>query len=47
MQEKKETLTKKDNKIVNFISKINNFDDLIDIVKKNKEVELNLTLRDM
>ena len=29
VQEKKETLTKKDNKIVNFISKINNFDDLI------------------
>ena len=44
MQEKKETLTKKDNKIVNFISKINNFDDLIDIVKKNKEVELKFDL---
>ena len=44
VQEKKETLTKKDNKIVNFISKINNFDDLIDIVKKNKEVELKFDL---
>ena len=42
VQEKKETLTKKTIKL--FISKINNFDDLIDIVKKNKEVELKFDL---
>ena len=44
VQEKKETLTKKGNKIVNFISTINNFEDLIDIANKNKEVELKFDL---